>query len=94
MKLLSFVKKRRLDENCAPQERVGGSASIGAGLCADNRCRTCSTTGDGESMIPVVLAKTAIDALAAGKSPDEVAQQSDREVLQRLQDGSARLDFE
>lgn len=57
-----------------PQGRVGDSAIVGCGLYADNRWGACSTTGDGESIIPVVLAKTAIDALAAGNHPKEAAQ--------------------
>ncbi|HEY9908280.1 MAG TPA: isoaspartyl peptidase/L-asparaginase family protein [Thermosynechococcaceae cyanobacterium] len=57
-----------------PQGRVGDTALIGCGLYADNRLGACSTTGDGESIIPVVLAKTAIDALAGGTHPDEAAQ--------------------
>lgn len=56
-----------------PQGRVGDSALVGCGLYADNRLGACSTTGDGESIIPVVLAKTAIDALK-DKHPDTVAQ--------------------
>lgn len=46
-----------------PQGRVGDTALVGCGLYADNQLGACSTTGDGESIIPVVLAKTAIDAL-------------------------------
>ena len=53
--------------------RVGDSAVVGSGLYADN-IGACSTTGDGESIIPVVLAKTAIDFLAGDIHPDEAAQ--------------------
>ncbi|RUT03283.1 asparaginase [Dulcicalothrix desertica PCC 7102] len=56
------------------QGRVGDSAIIGSGLYADNNNGACSTTGDGESIIPVVLAKTAIDFLAGDRHPDEAAQ--------------------
>lgn len=59
-----------------PQGRVGDSAVVGAGLYADNQLGACSTTGDGESIIPVVLAKTAIDALAGETHPDQAAQQA------------------
>jgi beta-aspartyl-peptidase (threonine type) len=59
--------------NGQPQGRVGDTALVGCGLYADNRLGACSTTGDGESIIPVVLAKTAIDALK-DKHPDEAAQ--------------------
>ncbi|MBD2201861.1 isoaspartyl peptidase/L-asparaginase [Calothrix sp. FACHB-1219] len=54
--------------------RVGDTALVGCGLYADNKLGACSTTGDGESIIPVVLAKTAIDFLASNRHPDEAAQ--------------------
>lgn len=56
--------------------RVGDSALVGCGLYADNQLGACSTTGDGESIIPVVLAKTAIDFLAGDRHPDEAAQKA------------------
>ncbi|MFN6561273.1 MAG: isoaspartyl peptidase/L-asparaginase family protein [Nostoc sp. ChiSLP01] len=56
------------------QGRVGDTALVGCGLYADNKIGGCSTTGDGESIIPVVLAKTAIDFLAGDRHPDEAAQ--------------------
>jgi L-asparaginase / beta-aspartyl-peptidase len=54
--------------------RVGDSAIVGCGLYADNKFGGCSTTGDGESIIPVVLAKTAIDFMVEGRHPNEAAQ--------------------
>lgn len=54
--------------------RVGDTALVGCGLYADNKFGACSTTGDGESIIPVVLAKTAIDFLVGDRHPDEAAQ--------------------
>ena len=57
-----------------PAGRVGDSAIIGSGLFADSQYGGCSTTGDGESIMPVVLAKVAIDFLASGKHPDDAAQ--------------------
>ncbi|MCC5650527.1 isoaspartyl peptidase/L-asparaginase [Nostoc sp. XA013] len=56
------------------QGRVGDTALVGCGLYADNKFGGCSTTGDGESIIPVVLAKTAIDFLTGDRHPDEAAQ--------------------
>lgn len=56
------------------QGRVGDTALVGCGLYADNKFGGCSTTGDGESIIPVVLAKTAIDFLSGDRHPDEAAQ--------------------
>ncbi|MBD2243373.1 isoaspartyl peptidase/L-asparaginase family protein [Nostoc sp. FACHB-888] len=56
------------------QGRVGDTALVGCGLYADNKIGGCSTTGDGESIIPVVLAKTAIDFLSGDRHPEEAAQ--------------------
>lgn len=57
-----------------PAGRVGDSAVVGCGLFAENPLGACSTTGDGESIIPVVLSKTAIDLMKGGRHPDEAAQ--------------------
>jgi beta-aspartyl-peptidase (threonine type) len=65
-----------------PLGRVGDTALVGCGLYANSR-GACSTTGDGESIIPVVLAKTAVDLLegdeansdgSASRHPEEAAQ--------------------
>jgi beta-aspartyl-peptidase (threonine type) len=42
--------------------RVGDSPIVGAGTYADDTAAACSTTGHGEAMIRVCLAKTVIDA--------------------------------
>jgi beta-aspartyl-peptidase (threonine type) len=68
-----------------PQGRVGDTALVGSGLYADNRFGACSTTGDGESIIPVVLAKTAIDGLAGGKHPDEAAHHAIDTLVDRVE---------
>lgn len=52
-----------------PPGRVGDTALVGCGLYADSR-GACSTTGDGESVIPVVLAKTAVDLLGSDSQED------------------------
>ncbi|MBD1822519.1 isoaspartyl peptidase/L-asparaginase [Cyanobacteria bacterium FACHB-DQ100] len=67
-----------------PQGRVGDSAVVGCGLYADNQVGACSTTGDGESIIPVVLAKTAIDALRH-QHPDEAAQFAIETLVSRVE---------
>ena len=54
------------------------------GLYADNQHGACSTTGDGESIIPVVLAKTAIDFLAEDSLPDEAAQKAIDTLVSRV----------
>src|SRR5690606_33555440 len=43
--------------------RVGDSPIVGAGTYADDASAACSTTGHGEAMIRVCLAKTVTDAL-------------------------------
>ncbi len=48
--------------------RVGDSPIIGAGTYADDRAGAVSCTGWGEGILRVVLAKTAIDRMAAGRS--------------------------
>jgi len=48
-----------------PSGRVGDSPLIGAGLYADNATGAVSTTGHGERIIPVVLAKRAADMMSA-----------------------------
>jgi len=68
-----------------PQGRVGDTALVGCGLYADNRLGGCSTTGDGESIIPVVLAKTAINALAGERHPDQAAQHGINTLMDRVQ---------
>ena len=64
--------------------RVGDTALVGCGLYADNHYGACSTTGDGESIIPVVLAKTAIDFLAEDRHPDAAAQKAIDTLISRV----------
>lgn len=75
-----------------PPGRVGDTAIVGCGLYADNR-GACSTTGDGESVIPVVLAKTAVDLLSGdtasmdgivARHPEEAAKQAIEILKQRV----------
>jgi beta-aspartyl-peptidase (threonine type) len=49
--------------------RVGDSPLIGCGLYADDQSGGCSSTGWGESIIKVLLAKTATDLIGAGHDP-------------------------
>jgi beta-aspartyl-peptidase (threonine type) len=56
--------------------RAGDSALVGCGCYADNESAAVSTTGHGESIIKVVLAKMANDFVAAGKSPQHAADDS------------------
>ena len=50
--------------------RVGDSPLIGAGTYADDAAGACSTTGHGEAMIRVCLAKGAIDAARSSTAKD------------------------
>ena len=54
--------------------RVGDSALVGCGCFADNAAAAISATGHGESIMKVVLAKTANDLVGAGKSPQTAAE--------------------
>src|SRR5512144_745081 len=49
--------------------RVGDSPLIGCGLYADDQTGGCSSTGWGESIMKVLLAKTATDLIGAGHDP-------------------------
>lgn len=59
-----------------PQGRVGDSPFIGAGLYADNETGAVSTTGHGERIIPVVLAKRAADLMGEGLDPQQASEQA------------------
>ena len=49
--------------------RVGDTPVIGAGTYADDRTGAASSTGWGESILRVVLAKGAVDRMASGATP-------------------------
>jgi beta-aspartyl-peptidase (threonine type) len=53
--------------------RLGDSSLIGCGCYADNRTAAASTTGWGEPIMKLVLAKWAADRVAAGNAPEWVA---------------------
>ncbi len=54
--------------------RVGDSAVIGAGTYADDRAGAVSSTGWGEGILRLALAKAASDRMAAGMSPGRAGQ--------------------
>lgn len=56
--------------------RVGDSSLIGGGCYADNRSAAVSTTGWGEPMMKLVLAKWTADRVESGIAPDEAARQA------------------
>lgn len=59
-----------------PSGRVGDSPFIGAGLYADNESGAVSTTGHGERIIPVLLAKTAADLMGEGLDAQVAAERA------------------
>jgi L-asparaginase / beta-aspartyl-peptidase len=59
-----------------PPGRVGDSPFIGSGLYADNETGAVSTTGHGERIIPVVLAKRAADLMGEGVDPQTAAERA------------------
>jgi L-asparaginase / beta-aspartyl-peptidase len=54
--------------------RVGDSPLIGCGCYADGTAGAVSSTGEGEAIMRVVMAKTAVEALRAGRPPHAAAQ--------------------
>src|SRR5438128_2873627 len=53
--------------------RLGDSSLIGCGCYADNRTAAASTTGWGEPIMKLVLAKWAADRVASGNLPEWIA---------------------
>jgi beta-aspartyl-peptidase (threonine type) len=64
--------------------RVGDSPLIGCGLYADDLAGGCSSTGWGESIIKVLLAKTATDLLRNQRDPMAAAQAAIEILAQRV----------
>jgi len=64
--------------------RVGDSPLIGCGLYADDQTGGCSSTGWGESIIKVLLAKTATDLIGSGHSPMAAARMAIDVLAQRV----------
>lgn len=71
--------------------RVGDSPLIGCGSYADNAIGGVSTTGWGEAIIKVVLAKTVIDLLALNGGNAQSAAEKGIEQLKKKVDGYGGL---
>jgi L-asparaginase / beta-aspartyl-peptidase len=56
--------------------RLGDSSLIGCGCYADNLSAAASTTGWGEPIMKLVLAKWTVDRIAAGNLPEWAAQEA------------------
>lgn len=67
--------------------RVGDSPLIGAGTYADNSIGGVSTSGWGEAMISVVMAKTVVDLMERHDGDPEKAAQEAMKILVRRADG-------
>jgi beta-aspartyl-peptidase (threonine type) len=64
--------------------RLGDSSLIGCGCYADNLSAAASTTGWGEPIMKLVLAKWAADRVESGNLPEWVAQEAMNYLKQRL----------
>ena len=64
--------------------RLGDSSLIGCGCYADNQSAAVSTTGWGEPIMKLVLAKWAADRVASGNLPQWVAQEAIHYLEERL----------
>jgi L-asparaginase / beta-aspartyl-peptidase len=64
--------------------RLGDSSLIGCGCYADNSSAAVSTTGWGEPIMKLVLAKWTADRVAAGNLPEWAAQEAMNYLKQRL----------
>lgn len=70
---------------CKYPGRVGDTPLIGCGCYADNEAGGASSTGWGEAIMKIVMAKTAVDLLRAGHEPQDVADRAIRLLRQRVQ---------
>jgi len=75
--------------------RVGDAPLVGSGAYADDLTGAASVTGHGESIMRVVLAKTATDALARGLSAQQAVDEAIRLLRERVdgQGGLILVDF-
>jgi L-asparaginase / beta-aspartyl-peptidase len=64
--------------------RLGDSSLIGCGCYADNLSAAASTTGWGEPIMKLVLAKWTADRVAAGNLPEWAAQEAMNYLKQRV----------
>ncbi len=64
--------------------RLGDSSLIGCGCYADNESAAASTTGWGEPIMKLVLAKWTADRIAAGNMPEWSAKEAMNYLKQRL----------
>jgi len=63
--------------------RVGDAPLLGGGLYAMNELGGCSTTGWGESIMRILLAKTAVDYLDTDTHPQQAAERAIQRLAER-----------
>ena len=68
---------------CKVPGRVGDSPMIGCGCYADEEAGGVSSTGWGEAIMKIVMAKTAVELLRAGRTAQEAADESIRLLAAR-----------
>lgn len=71
--------------------RVGDSPLIGCGLYADNACGGVSMTGQGESIVRLVLAAQIAMKMKQGSAPHVATRQALRGLVQRIQGAAGAL---
>ncbi len=64
--------------------RVGDSPILGAGTYADDAAGACSATGDGERFMRMCIAKSVIDQLTAGATPESAARDALATMVARV----------
>jgi L-asparaginase / beta-aspartyl-peptidase len=74
-----------------PLGRVGDSPLPGGGFYADNQSGACSTTGWGESIARVLLARRAVEGLELGLDPQAAAERAVKALGERIADGEGGL---
>jgi len=55
--------------------RVGDVPCVGSGFYADDQLGAAASTGEGEQILRIVMAKRAVDALASGQHPQQIAEE-------------------
>lgn len=67
-----------------PVGRVGDSPLPGCGFYAEQAIGGCSSSGNGEQLMQLVLAKTVVELLSAGLSADEAAEAAIESLGERV----------
>ncbi|HEY1017187.1 MAG TPA: isoaspartyl peptidase/L-asparaginase [Herpetosiphonaceae bacterium] len=74
-----------------PVGRVGDSPLPGGGFYADDQAGACSTTGWGESIARVLMARRAVEGLERGLSPQQAAEAAVAHLGARIPEGEGGL---